>query len=456
VKIDILETPELGDRSYVISDGRTAVVIDPQRDLDRLEPLLAEAGTVTHVLETHVHNDYLSGGLELARRTGAEYGVNAADQVAFERTPLRDGDVVTAGGLHISVIATPGHTDTHLAYSITTHGGGVTGTGGADGSSDAALFTGGSLLFGAVGRTDLCGPELTRPLSHAQYASAHRLALLPSSTRIFPTHGFGSFCSSGGASDATAATLADELQKNGVFSADSEDAFVDELIASLGAYPTYYAHMGPLNRTRLGAVDLAAPVSVVSPGEVRARIAAGEVVVDLRDRVAFAAGHLRGSTGITLGSQLATFVGWLVPFGAPLTLIASSRDDLEVARRQLARIGYDEITGTTAPVADIAPTLSFRRATYDDLAAELHPGDVVVDVRRAEERESGAIEGAVHIPLHELLARLDEIPPGRVWVHCVSGFRAGTAAGLLADAGRDVIQLDDHIDHAHTLGLVIT
>jgi hydroxyacylglutathione hydrolase len=452
MKIDILETPELGDRSYVVSDGQTAVIIDPQRDLDRLEPLLADAGVVTHVLETHVHNDYLSGGLELARRTGAEYGVNAADRVAFERTPLHDGDVVTAGGLHIAVIATPGHTNTHLAYSITADA----GVGVRNGTGDAALFTGGSLLFGSVGRTDLCGPELTRPLSHAQYASAQRLARLPAGTRVFPTHGFGSFCSSGGASDVTAATLADELGKNGVFSADSEDAFVDELIASLGAYPTYYAHMGPLNRSGSAAVDLAAPVTVLSCGEVRARIAAGEVVVDLRDRVAFAAGHLRGSTGITLGSQLATFVGWLVPFGAPLTLIASSPEDIDVARRQLVRIGYDEIAGTTAPVADIATTLSFRRATYDELAAERAPGDVVLDVRRAEERESGAVDGAVHIPLHELLARLDEIPPGRVWVHCVSGFRAGTAAGLLADAGYDAIQLDDHIDRAHTLGLVMT
>jgi hydroxyacylglutathione hydrolase len=449
MRIDILETPELGDRSYVISDGDTAVVIDPQRDLDRLEPLLDDAGRVTHVLETHVHNDYLSGGLELARRLGAEYGVNAADHVAFARTPLRHGDLIAAGGLRIAVIATPGHTDTHLAYSITA--GSAT-----NGAGDGALFTGGSLLFGSVGRTDLCGPEFTRPLAHAQYASAQRLATLPGSTRVFPTHGFGSFCSSGGTSDATAGTLADELAKNGVFRADSEGAFVDDLIASLGAYPTYYAHMGPLNRTGPGAVDLAAPVTVLSADEVRARIDAGEVVVDLRDRAAFAAGHLRGSTGITLGSQLATFVGWLIPFGAPLTLVASSPDELAAARRQLVRIGYDEIAGTTAPVADIAPTLAFRRAGYDELAAERRPGDVVLDVRRAEERESGALAGAVHLPLHELLARLDEIPRGRVWVHCVSGFRAGTAAGLLADLGYDVIQLDDHIDRAHTLGLVTT
>jgi len=144
------ELRALFNRSYVISDGLASVVVDPQRDLDRVEVVLGERGTpVTHVLETHVHNDYLSGGCELARRTGASYGVNAGDEVAFERHPLHDGDRFTAGGLRIRVIATPGHTLTHLAYLV------------EDGHDDTALFTGGSLLFGSVGRTDLVAADST-------------------------------------------------------------------------------------------------------------------------------------------------------------------------------------------------------------------------------------------------------------------------------------------------------
>jgi hydroxyacylglutathione hydrolase len=439
MRVDVVETPELGNRSYVVSDGDASVVVDPQRDLDRVEAVLAGRGIpVAHVLETHVHNDYLSGGLELARRTGARYGVNADDEVGFDRHPLRDGDQFSAGGLRIRVIATPGHTETHLAYLV-----------------EDALFTGGSLLFGSVGRTDLIAPERTDPLSRAQYASAHRLAALPASTRLFPTHGFGSFCSSGGGdTTATAGTIGDELARNQVFQASGEQDFVDGLLAALGDYPAYYAHMAPLNRGGPTGIDLAGQVPAAQAAEVRDRLAAGQTVIDIRDPAAYSAAHLPGSISINFGTELATYVGWLTPFGAPLTLIGDNAEQLRQARRQLARIGYDDVTGTSAPVGELGPPHSYPRRRYDDLARDRQPGDVVLDVRRTEERAQGALPGSQHIPLHELAGRLGTIPSGRIWVHCVSGFRAGTAASLLATAGRDVIQLDDHLDHARALGLL--
>jgi hydroxyacylglutathione hydrolase len=453
MRVDIIETPELGDRSYVVSGGSVSVVVDPQRDLDRVEAILDRRGApVSHVLETHVHNDYLTGGTELARRTGARYGLNAADEVAFSRQPLRDGDQFTAGGLRIRVIATPGHTPTHLAYLI--EDGGTEDGDTEDGGSAGALFTGGSLLFGSVGRTDLISPDCTPWLTRAQYGSAHRLAALPASTRLFPTHGFGSFCSSGGGTGAVASTIGDELGHNPVFGATGAQEFADGLLAGLGDYPCYYAHMAPLNRRGPAGIDLTAPVAAVSPDDLRARLAAGAAVVDLRDRAAYAAAHLPGSISISYGDQLATYLGWLIPFGVPLTLIGDRPDQLDQARRQLARIGYDDVSGTSAPIGELGPARSFPRRGWDDLARDRQPGDVVLDVRRAEERADGALPGSLPVPLHELTASLDRIPAGRIWVHCASGFRAGIAASLLAGAGRDVIQLDDHLARARALGLL--
>ncbi|MGZ0153017.1 MBL fold metallo-hydrolase [Kribbella sp. WER1] len=183
--IRIVETPSLGDRSYLVHDGDVAFVVDPQRDIDPiLELLRAEGVRLTHVFETHLHNDYVTGGLALARGTGAAYLVNADDEVSFERTPVRDGDVLRIGDrMRVRAIHTPGHTFTHLSYALT------------DGEQPVAVFTGGSLLYGATGRPDLLGPEHTEALVHHQHRSAHALAhALPDETEVFPTHGFGSFC----------------------------------------------------------------------------------------------------------------------------------------------------------------------------------------------------------------------------------------------------------------------
>jgi hydroxyacylglutathione hydrolase len=442
MNVEIVETPELGDRSYVVDDGHDAVVIDPQRDLDRVERVLESRGvTVRQVLETHVHNDYLTGGWELARRTGAQYALNAADPVRFDRLGLHDGDTLAVGRMRIRVIATPGHTDTHLAYAVE-----------VDGSAEA-LFSGGSLLFGAVGRTDLLDPARATELAQAQYRSAHRLATVGPETALYPTHGFGSFCAGGAASGGTASTIGEQTQKNPVFLAADAPEFATDLVASFGAYPTYYAHMAPTNLIGPRAVDLTATGPGLDVAAVRARLAAGETVVDLRDRVAYSAAHAPGTISIPLSDQFATYVGWLIPFGTRLTLVADDPDQLAAARRQLIRIGYDDIAGLAgAPTLD-APPRRLPRATFAEFAAQREPADVVLDVRRADETTPSRVRGARHIPVHEVAARLDTLPRQRIWVHCVSGFRAGAAASILANAGFEVIHIDDHIDHAVGLGL---
>ena len=328
-QIVAVETPALGDRSYLAHDGSSALVIDPQRDIDRI---LAEAGklgvTIRHVFETHLHNDYVTGGLALARAAGAAYHVNAADPVAFDRAGVTDGDLIEVSPLvRVRALATPGHTFTHLSYALEAAG------------QPVAVFTGGSLLYGSTGRPDLLGAEHAAELARAQHASAHRLAeLLPDEAGVYPTHGFGSFCSAtqtqGGAS-----TIGREKRINPALTAD-EETFVTRLLAGLDAYPAYYAHMAPANAAGPASPDLSPPRRA-DAAELREAVRAGEWVVDLRTRTAFAAGHVAGSLSFALEDGIATYLGWLIPWGTPLTLLGEDAQQVAGAQRELARIGID-------------------------------------------------------------------------------------------------------------------
>ncbi|QFG25181.1 MBL fold metallo-hydrolase [Actinomadura sp. WMMB 499] len=440
--VEIIETAALGDRSHVAHDGEQAIVVDPQRDLDRVTRVLDDLGLrCALVLETHVHNDYVSGGLALARATGAGHGLPATALLAFDHRPMADGDELDIGGLHVRTVATPGHTDAHVAYVVD---GGPGGT---------ALFTGGSLLYGTVGRTDLVAPSRTGELARAQYRSAHRLAeLAGDDARVYPTHGFGSFCSSAPATADTVRTLGDERARNTALTEPSEDAFVSRLVAGLTAYPRYYAQMGERNLAGAGPADLSPPAPV-APAELAARIARGEWVVDLRSRTAYAAAHARGTVGIELGRPFATYIGWLIPWGAPLTLVGDSPEQIADAQRQLVRIGVERPAGAAvgSPAEVAAPS---RVTGYPTAAfADVPTGATVLDVRRADERADDAVAGSIGIPLHSLEALMDEVPDEEIWVHCASGYRASIAASLLDRAGHDVVLIDDDFPAAAAAGL---
>ncbi len=430
----VIETRPLGDRSYLVHDGDVALVIDPQRDTDRVDAAAVAAHVrITHVAETHLHNDYLTGGLILAEAHGAVYLVNGADEVGFERTPIADGGTVRVGRLTVKAVATPGHTHHHLSYVVT------------DGQ-EQAVFSGGSLLYGSVGRTDLVSDGDTEKLTRAQYSSVRRLAAEAGpGAALYPTHGFGSFCSSGPASGVRASTMAEQEQTNHAFTDPDEEHFVRELISNLTAYPSYYAHMAPANRTGPGPADLAVPESV-NPAELSRRLADGEWVVDLRNRVAFASSHLKGSVSFEYGrgSSFTAYLGWVLPWNRQLTLVGAEQD-VENAIRDLSRIGIDSPDAAlgTDPSA-LAPgtaVVQYPRVHWADLA-QRGPGDVVLDVRRTDEYDAGHLAGAVNIPLHELLLRMNEVPDGTVWVHCATGYRSGVAASLLQRAGRDVVHVD--------------
>lgn len=446
MKISIIETSGLGDRSYLVDQGDTAVVIDPQRDIDRVLSLARDRGvTITHVVETHIHNDYVTGGLELARTVGAEYVVPAGDDVAYDRRPVREGDVVDAGPIQLQVMHTPGHTHHHVSYVLRDKTGNVHG-----------VFTGGSMLHGTTGRTDLLGAEHTDALTHAQFHSVRRLAdELPADTKVFPTHGFGSFCSATPASGDDS-TIADELVTNPALTQD-EQTYVNDLLAGLTDYPAYYAHMGVINKAGPAPVDLSLP-DPVDPDELRERIEAGEWVVDLRNRTAFAAGHLAGTRGFELSDSFVAYLGWLYDWGEPLTLIGESTDQIAEARRELVRIGIDELEG--AAVGEVgslsagAELRSYRVASFTDLAEVVESADLtILDVRQQPEFESGHIPGAVNIPLHKLIERMSDVPEGEVWVHCASGYRSSIAASLIDRPGRTVVLVDDEYENAEKLQL---
>ena len=367
--------------------------------------------------------------------------------MSFARRAVSDGDELVAGTMTLRVVATPGHTDTHLAYVVR-----------APGDDLPVVFTGGSLLYGSVGRTDLVDPDRTDELTRAQYRSARALAeQLPDGTPVYPTHGFGSFCSSGAATGGEGSTIGAEKGRNDALTQDDEDAFVAGLVAGLTAYPAYYAHMAPLNRKGPGAPDLS-PVGTVDGDTLRASLAAGEWVVDLRDRTAYAREHLRGTVSIALGPQFATYLGWLIPWGTPLSLLGESAEQVADAQRQLVRIGIDRPAGAAlgapadhAAAEDLA---GYDTATFADVPREDAP-DVVLDVRRHDERADHAIPGSVHIPLSELLQRLGDVPAARLWVHCASGFRASIAASVLDGAGHDVVLVDDDFTTAVESGLAV-
>ncbi|MEV3948491.1 MBL fold metallo-hydrolase [Streptomyces halstedii] len=445
--VDTLETEGLGNRSYLAGGPEAAVVVDPPRDADRVLAAAAARGVrVAYVVETHIHNDYVTGGPELARLTGARYLVPAAARVAFERIPVADGDTVTVdAGLVLRALATPGHTPHHTSYVL------------AEDGREVAAFTGGSLLIGSVGRPDLVEPRLTEELARAQHTSAHRLAAeLDDAVRVLPTHGFGSFCSSSQA-EGDATTIGAERRSNEALTLDA-DTFVARVLAGLEDVPAYYAHMGPVNASGPAPVDLTPP-RIADPAEIADRLAAGEWVVDLRNRAAFSQGHVAGTLNFEAEGKLATYLAWLIPWGKPVSLLADSPEQLAAAQRELVRVGIDRpasaATGDLASWVRAGDTLrSFPRADFAALAERA--GEVVVlDVRRDSERAQGYVRGSVHIPVHALRGRLDEVPAGTVWVHCAGGMRAAIAASLLDAAGREVVAVDDGFESARAAGLTV-
>ncbi|MHB1884758.1 MAG: MBL fold metallo-hydrolase [Acidimicrobiales bacterium] len=441
VEIFQLSTPGLGDHSYLVRSGPDVAVIDPQRDLDRYRKALAElGGRLTVVAETHVHNDYVSGGRALATEHGATHVLPAGAGYAFGHHPVAEGDDVPLGAVRLRALHTPGHTPHHTSYAVLEH------------DEVVAVLSGGCVLVGACGRTDLVAPELTEELTRAQYQSAHRLGELPEPTAIGPTHGQGSFCAASAAGGETWTTVAKEKHRNPAFTALDEDDFLARQLAGLTAYPAYYARMAAINLAGAPSWD-PRPLLSVAPEELACLQDDGAVVIDGRPRRQVAAGHIPTSVNVELDDpSFGTYLGWLFPADTRFVLVLGPGQDPTEAARQAARVGIETIVGVLdggvdAWVASDRPLRSYPVTDVEGLKAALDAGGArVLDVRQDQEWAEGHLAEArhVHIPdLGERVGELDEEEP--TYTLCQTGHRAAMAASILDAAGIPAVLVDGGI-----------
>lgn len=434
LKILNIDTPSLGDRSYLIHDGKTAAVIDPQRDIDRINDLLsAQNLTLGAVVETHIHNDYVSGGLDLSRSHRVPYLINKDDPVVFERSEVSNQQVFPIGTFALKAIHTPGHTYTHLSYALLDHQGEPVG-----------VFTGGSLLHGATGRPDLLGWDHAAELAGLQHHSAKLISeMFKDSVDVYPTHGFGSFCSAT-PSTADSSNLADEKRSNPVL-LNGLEQFIAMTLESLDKYPTYFKYMGPENMAGAQPIDLS-ELATKSTDEILMAIKSSAWVVDLRNRALWAKEHLVGTASIGIDGSMASYLGWLYPYEKELYLISDNATDISNAQRELARIGIDRPTGSfVGSISDFPDTSSIKVASFKDLSGVLeNPGITLLDVRQINERKKSHIEHSIFIPFYEVEARVNELPEsGEIWVHCASGYRAASVIGFIESSGRTPVLINE-------------
>jgi hydroxyacylglutathione hydrolase len=444
--IETIETESLGNRGYLIHDGTVAIAIDVQRDYQRWIDVAEKAEvTITHILETHMHNDYVTGGYQLSKKLTATYVVPEHSGVPFAAKEVSDNEESRVGSLTIRALLTPGHTEHHMSYQVSF-------------KDSSAVFTGGGILYGTVGRTDLVSDDKTQQLTADQYDSAQRIGQnVPDDAAVYPTHGFGSFCSSAEGSGVTASTIGSEKASNIAFTA-SRDDFIHQVISGLGPYPRYYAHMGAINQAGPGEVSQLHIHSYDTEAIHKRLRHSTSWVIDIRSRKLFAQQHPTGAVGIELGSSFATYAGWVIPWSDRLLLVGDTEQALLDAYKELSRIGMDAfVDGATNDMRNYfaaAENSSHRIATFNELKESLHDNPYLLDVRQAAERSNGFIPNSIHIPLQDIINRIDETPEDKeIWVHCASGYRASIAASLLNKMGRDPVLINDNYSNAVGIGL---
>ena len=446
----------LAQASYLIGCDGTgeAVVMDANRDVAQyLSAAEAEGLRITHVTETHIHADFVSGSRELAARTGAklllsaegghdwQYLFAASDHAAL----LRDGDAFQAGRVRLDAIHTPGHTPEHLSFLVTDL---------ATSERPVGLFSGDCVFVGDVGRPDLLERAANvansmESAAHDLFRSLRRVRDLPDFVQLWPGHGAGSACGKSlGALPQS--TVGYERIANWGLTALDEDSFVREVLAGQPEPPSYFAEMKRVNREGPPPLrEWPRPVKLASQ-RLGALLAGGEMVVDTRPAERFANEHARGTLGIPLGKSFAHWSGWLVPYDRDVYLISASRGEATLSAREMAKIGLNRVAGWFAaeslPVSSGAGGTHERviQTTASAIAGRVNAGEVlVIDVRAASEWADGHLPGALHIPVGHLTRRLAEIPRDRpVVVQCQGGTRSAIAASVLLRLGmRDVINL---------------
>ncbi|MFE3456790.1 rhodanese-like domain-containing protein [Nocardiopsis aegyptia] len=419
----------LGNSTYLLELGDGgALVLDPERDLRQVRAEAHRRGlTITHAVETHLHADFVSGVRELAETEGARVLAPEVSPRGFAVTGLTDGDTVRAGSFTLRALATPGHSPEHLALLLEEDG------------RLLGVFTGGSLMVGTAGRTDLVSPDRTVPLARAQYRSLQRLMELPDDTPVWPTHGAGSFCSSADGGERTS-TIGRERATNPLLRVDGEDAFVEALLASMGTFPDYFLRLADVNQHGPAVLGDSPSLTPLTATEVQDLLSANAQVVDVRGIADFAAGHVPGATSIPLRTVFATWFGWLVEPDRPVVIVRAPDQSPEDIAWEAAKVGFDTLAGELEGGMsgwldhDAGATATVALGRAEELAGESRAA--VLDVRQGAEFDSGHVPGAHHIELGALEEDLARVPHGPLVVMCGHGERAMGAASILLRAGR--------------------
>ena len=410
----------LGHSGHLVAvDGRV-LVIDPLRVVEPYLAVIERNGwRLAWTADTHTHADYVSGSPELARR-GATFFASRAAHLEVAHQPLDPGDDVDLGGLTLRALPTPGHTPDHLAYLL------------LDRDRPVAVFTGGSLMVGTVGRPDLLGAEHAPELARAMWHSLQEeLLVLPDTLPVYPTHGAGSFCSTAGTSERIT-TIGREKATNALLQLPDEDTFVRQLVGGLGSLPSYFSWLPERNRQGLGPPP-GGPLRGLSVEATQRLIGMGAEVIDVRSVAAFAAHHIPGSLSNALRPVFASWLAWLVTPDQQLVFVADDTTDRDELARQCANIGYDHIAGELTGGIDAWIGAGLPTESLELVAVEQLSGPVL-DVRQADEYRAGHIPGARNIELGALSTVADNLAEP-ITVMCGHGERAASAASVLVSHG---------------------
>jgi hydroxyacylglutathione hydrolase len=445
--------PKLAQTSYVIGcpGAKAAVVIDPNRDIEQyIRVAESEGVSITHVTETHIHADYVSGSRELAARTGAqlllsdEGDVNWKYTFAAESTAvlLKDGATFYVGAVKFDVVHTPGHTPEHVSFLITDT---------AAAADPIAVVSGDFIFVGDVGRPDLLEKAANikgtmEVGARSLYASLRKSDGWPDWLQVWPGHGAGSSCGKG-ISAIPHSTLGYERRFNWAFQVKSEAEFVEAVLAGQPDPPTYFAEMKRVNKEGPRLLHGFRRPDLQQVEALESALKAGAVVVDTRAASAYAAGHVPGTISIPLNASFTTWAGWLLPYSSDFYLIVDDTAGtlIDTAVRDLAMIGLDRIAGyfdaemIDAWAAGERPLGTVPQITVHDLKESLaHDAVTLVDVRNSNEWVTGRIAGAQHVSLGTIAGRVSEVPTSKpIVMQCAAGARSAIAASILKSKGVD-------------------